>query len=231
LNKLSNNNENIYNLIVKLSSNTSDNSKEYADNDTCNIKLNKLSTNKPRNSKEYTDDDIYELINKAKKLQNSKRKQPPKKKTSLSSIEKYIKSIRKPPPIQKHVNIPEIMKYGNKFRDYVKNDIKINGMYSTLIKFTYKFWNRYKYAHPNATPQELYDGAVEIYKEEKRNNNLMNIYQEADDEMRRLLPKKQIQPESDEESYSGIKEEDRETYDIIKNIIKNREQYNKNKRK
>ena len=73
---------------------------------------------------------------------------------------------------------PAIVK-GNEFKEFVQKEMNLKGG-PVLMTFSYMLWNKFKASNPNATPDELFKGAMDIYNQEKKKGNLENLYKEAE---------------------------------------------------
>ena len=91
------------------------------------------------------------------------------------------KSSRKKSSRKMSRELPPAIIKGNEFKKFVQDEMKLKGG-PVLMIFAYKLWNKFKNANPNATPNELFAGAMKVYKEEKQKGTLEKMYKDTERE-------------------------------------------------
>ena len=75
--------------------------------------------------------------------------------------------------------LPPAIVMGNKFKEHVQKDMNLKGG-PVLMTFSYMIWNEFKGKNANASPDELFKGAMNLYNEYKKKGELQNMYKEAE---------------------------------------------------
>ena len=80
---------------------------------------------------------------------------------------------------KRYRELPPAIVMGNKFKEYVQKDMNLKGG-PVLITFSYMIWNEFKGKNTNASLDELFKGAMNLYNEYKKKGELQNMYKEAE---------------------------------------------------
>ena len=75
--------------------------------------------------------------------------------------------------------LPPAIVYGNKFKEAVQKDMNLKGG-PLLMVFSYSIWNEFKGKNASASPEELYNGAMKLYNDYKKQGKLESMYKQAE---------------------------------------------------
>ncbi len=75
--------------------------------------------------------------------------------------------------------LPLAIVKGNEFKEHVQKDMSLKGG-PVLMTFSYMIWNEFKAKNSNATPDELFKGAMNLYNEYKKKGSLESMYKQAE---------------------------------------------------
>ena len=75
--------------------------------------------------------------------------------------------------------LPLVIVKGNEFKEYIQKDMKLKGG-PVLMTFSYMIWNEFKKSHSSASPDELFQGAMNLYNNYKKSGSLTKMYEQAE---------------------------------------------------
>ncbi len=100
---------------------------------------------------------------------------------SIKKISKktYKKTSKKQSKNKMGRELPLAIVKGNEFKEHVQKDMSLKGG-PVLMTFSYMIWNEYKAKNADATPDELFKGAMNLYNEYKKKGSLESMYKQAE---------------------------------------------------